>query len=76
MLMNRALIVSKVLMWQGLCFFLFCLRLNYSHNYVLVASALKQTQSNNGNNIYLSEWMANCGGVLSLIGVINQRHIP
>lgn len=75
--MNRALIVSKVLMWQGLCFlFFFCLQLNYSHNYVLVASALKQTQSNNGNNIYLSEWMANCGGVLSLVGVINQRHIP
>lgn len=45
------------------------LQLNYGHNYALVASALKQTQSNNGNNIYLSEWMANCGGVLSLVGV-------
>lgn len=59
----------------GLVFFVF-LQLNYSHNYVLVASALKQIQSNNGNDIYLSEWMANCGGVLSLVGVINKRHIP
>lgn len=50
------------------------LQLNYSHNHVLVASALKQMQSNNGNDIYLSEFVANCGGVLSL--VINQRHIP
>lgn len=29
------------------------LQLNYSHNYVLVASALKQIQSNNGNDIYI-----------------------
>lgn len=70
--MNRALIVSEVLMSQGLCFFL---QLNYGHNYALVASALKQTQSNNGNNIYLSEWMANCGGVFSLVGVMNWRYI-
>lgn len=62
--MNRALIVSKVLMWLGLYFFL---PLNYSHNYVLVASALKQIQSNNGSNTYLSEWRANCVGVLSLV---------
>lgn len=74
MLMNRALIVSKVLMWQGLCFFFF-LQLNYSHNYVLVASALKQIQSNNGNDIYLSERLANCGGVLSLVAVLNHRHM-
>lgn len=51
MLMNRALIVSKVLMWQPLLF-LFFLPLNYNHNYVLVASVLKQTQPINGNNIY------------------------
>lgn len=50
MLMNRALIVSKVLMWQDLHFFF--LRLNYNHNYVLVASVLKQTRPINGNNIY------------------------
>lgn len=74
MLMNRALIVSKVLMWQGLCFCFF-LQLNYSHNYVLVASALKQIQSNNGNDIYLSERFANCGGVLSLVAVLNHRHM-
>lgn len=48
--MNRALIVSKVLMWQALDFFF--LQLNYNHNYVLVASVLKQTQPINGNNIY------------------------
>lgn len=76
MLMNRALIVSKVLMWQGLFFLFFLLQLNYSHNYVLVASALKQTQSNNGNNICLSEWKANCCGVLWLVRVINQTHVP
>lgn len=75
MLMNRALIVSKVLMWQGLCFIWFFLQLNYSHNYVLVASALKQIQSNNGNDIYLSERLANCGGVLSLVAVLNHRHM-
>lgn len=61
----------------GLVFFcFFLLQLNYSHNYVLVASALKQTQSNNGNNICLSEWKANCCGVLWLVRVINQTHVP
>lgn len=58
----------------GLVFFFF-LQLNYSHNYVLVASALKQIQSNNGNDIYLSERLANCGGVLSLVTVLNHRHM-
>lgn len=48
--MNRALIVSKVLMWQALHF----LQLNYNHNYVLVASVSKRTQPINGNNIYPS----------------------
>lgn len=31
--------------------FVVFLQLNYNHNYVIAASALKQTQSNNGNNI-------------------------
>lgn len=35
----------------GLASFFF-LQLNYNHNYVLVASVLKQTQPINGNNIY------------------------
>lgn len=34
----------------GLAFFF--LQLNYNHNYVLVASVLKQTRPINGNNIY------------------------
>lgn len=59
----------------GLVFFFFFLQLNYSHNYVLVASDLKQIQSNNGNDIYLSERLTNCGGVLSLVAVINHRHM-
>lgn len=50
MLMNRALIVSKVLMWQAL----HLLQLNYNHNYGLVACVLRQTQPINGNNIYPS----------------------
>lgn len=33
------------------------LRLNYSHNYVLVASALKQRQSYNSDNVNRSKWM-------------------
>lgn len=65
--MNRAFVVSKVLMWQGLCFF--SLQLNYSHNDVLVAPALKQMQSNNGDVIYLTELMTmdDCGGASSLV---------
>lgn len=35
----------------GLAFFL---QLNYNHNYVLVASVLKQTHPINGNNIHPS----------------------
>lgn len=54
------------------CFFVF-LPLNYRHNYVLVASALNNQIM---ETIYLSEWMANCGGVLSLVCVINQGHVP
>lgn len=54
----------------GLVFFL---QFNYSYNYVLVASVLKQIQSNNGNDIYLSEFVCNCGGVLSVVRVLNQR---
>lgn len=62
MLMNRTLIVSKVLAGQGLRvnFFqkiiIIILRLNYSHNYVLVASALKQRQSYN-RNVNPRKWM-------------------
>lgn len=33
------------------------MRLNYSHNYVLVASAMKQRQSYNRNNVNPSKWM-------------------
>lgn len=52
MLMKQAVMVSKVLMWQGLYFFF--LQLNYSRNYALVASALAQIQLIDGDDICLS----------------------
>lgn len=70
--MNRTLIVSKVLTGQGPRVNLFrkiiivILRLNYSHNHVLVAP--KQRQSYNGNNVKPSKWTFNCREVLSLVG--------